>query len=76
MIDCNSSGTINVTLPTGLDIGTTYLIVRRGSGAVNIKRGGSDTINGGTADAVIANQYGAATLILVTATVWAAVGDL
>ena len=76
VIDCNRGTGQIITLPTAPDLGTTYLIVQRGIGQVTIRRGGADTINGAVDDVLIQNQYGAATLILVASTKWAAVGDL
>ena len=75
VIDCNRGTGQTITLPENPDIGTTYLIVQRGAGAVTISKTGSDSING-AASVTIQNQYGAATLILVASTIWAAVGDL
>ena len=76
VIDCNRGTAQTITLPSAPDVGTTFLIVARGAGVVSIARGGSDTINGGTANVSIQNQYGAATLILVAANTWTAIGDL
>lgn len=71
VIRCTSSSTVTVTLDSAADVGVQFLVVREGSGAVNIQRDSSDTVNG-TTSVSISSQWKSAYCYQHTEATWTA----
>lgn len=70
----NSAGSVDITVPTGLDIGSQILVRRRGTGAVNFVAGGGMTLE--SVGTTIANQYESAVVIIEAAGLASVLGSL
>lgn len=68
----DTTAAVTVTLPTPVVPGRRLTIIRNGGNAVTIARGGTDNINGGTGNIVMAVDFGIVELIGLTATDWVA----
>ena len=68
------SDACTVQLQASPEIGEQYVFVQQTSGPVKIQANGSDTINGSTADVVMAGQWKALTVIALSAAKWIAIG--
>lgn len=73
VIHCTSNTTVNATL-SNLTVGTVITFVKVGTGNIVVAPGGGTTLD--AVDTTISTQYGAATFIKKSSTVWAGFGAL
>ena len=72
-----ATGTITITIPSTLDVGTEIEIMNYGTGVITVKAASGVTLNGTSGGSkTIDNQYTSAVLKAITATAWVIQGAI
>lgn len=80
LIEMDSTNAKSILLDTNANtpfpIGTQIIVVRKGTGTLNIANAVTVTINSVSGNRYISTQYGAATLVKIASDEWYLFGDL
>ena len=80
MVEMNNANARTITVDTNANIsfpiGTQIVLVRKGTGSVQVVAAGGVTINSVGSNTFIASQYAGATLVKVATDTWYLFGDL